>query len=169
MSAGIVTTFVPAAVGGAAGDLAVLALLVQAVAATLCRWWAGRYGDSRGPARLLAPAVLVAALGILALVLAGNPAVVVGGMVLFGAGFGVAQSASLAVMLDRAGPKGYGAVSAVWNMAYDAGYGLGSIGFGVLAIHTGYPGAFALTALATTSVLLLVPRVTAEARDNEPG
>jgi predicted MFS family arabinose efflux permease len=169
MSAGIVTTFVPAAVGGAAGDLAVLALLVQAVAATLCRWWAGRYGDRRGPARLLAPAVLVAALGILALVLAGNPAVVVGGMVLFGAGFGVAQSASLAVMLDRAGPTGYGAVSAVWNMAYDAGYGLGSIGFGVLAIHTGYPGAFALTALATTSVLLLVPRVTAEARDNEPG
>jgi predicted MFS family arabinose efflux permease len=165
MAAGIVTTFVPAAVGGAAGDLAVLALLVQAVAATLCRWWAGRYGDRRGAARLLAPAVLVTAAGILALVLAGSPAAVVTGMVLFGAGFGAAQSASLAVMFDRVRATGYGAVSAVWNMAYDAGYGLGSIGFGVLAVHTGYSGAFALTALATTSVLLLTPRVTAEARD----
>ena len=167
MAAGIVITFVPAAVGGAAGDLAVLALLVQAVAATLCRWLAGRYGDRRGAARLLAPAVLVAAAGILALVLAGSPAAVLTGMVLFGAGFGAAQSASLAVMFDRVRPTGYGAVSAVWNIAYDAGYGLGSIGFGVLAVHTGYSGAFALTALATTSVLLLIPRVTAEARDGE--
>jgi predicted MFS family arabinose efflux permease len=154
-------------VGGAAGDLAVLALLVQAVAATLCRWWAGRYGDRRGAARLLAPAVLVAALGILMLVLVRSPAAVVTGMVLFGAGFGAAQSASLAVMFDRVHPTGYSAVSAVWNIAYDAGYGLGSIGFGVLAVHTGYSGAFALTALATTSVLLLVPRVIAQARDGE--
>jgi MFS family permease len=86
-------------------------------------------------------------------------------MVLFGAGFGVAQSASLALMFDRVRPSGYGAVSAVWNIAYDAGYGLGSIAFGVLAVHTGYPGAFALTALATAGVLFLAPRVTADARE----
>ncbi|GAB2803297.1 MFS transporter [Actinoallomurus bryophytorum] len=155
MAAGIVTTFVPAAVGGATGDVAVLALLVQAVAATASRWWAGRYGDRHGAARLLAPAVLVAAVGMLALVLVRNPAAVMVGMVLFGAGFGAAQSASLAAMFDRVRPTGYGAVSAVWNIAYDSGYGLGSIGFGLLAVHTGYPGAFALTALATISVLPL--------------
>ena len=36
--------------------------------------------------------------------------------------------------------------SALWNLAYDGGMGLGAAGFGVIALHTGYPVAFALTA-----------------------
>ena len=48
-------------------------------------------------------------------------------------------------MYDRVAESGYGAVSAVWNLAYDGGMGVGTAGFGVLALHTGYPAAFALT------------------------
>jgi predicted MFS family arabinose efflux permease len=67
-------------------------------------------------------------------------------MMLFGAGFGVTQNASLALLFQRVSTSGYGMVSALWNLAYDAGLGVGAAGFGVLAAQTGYPTAFALTA-----------------------
>lgn len=146
MAAGVVVTFLPLAVPPASGNLAALALLAQAAAATLTRWWAGRYGDRHGARVLLVPGVVAAAAGILALFWISSPAAVLGGMVLFGAGFGAAQNVTLTLMFDRVPPSGYGTVSAMWNLAYDAGLGLGAAGFGVVAAQTGYAVAFALTA-----------------------
>ncbi len=154
VAAGIVVAFLPVAVTGNGGDLAVAALLVQAVAATVTRWLAGRHGDRHGCARQLVPALLVSAAGMLAMVAAASPAAVLLGMLLFGSGFGVAQNASLALMFSRVPSSRFGTVSAVWNLAYDAGMGLGAVGFGVLAAAgTGYPGAFALTALLMLAAL----------------
>jgi predicted MFS family arabinose efflux permease len=153
MAAGVVVTFLPLAVTGASGNLAALALLAQAVMATLTRWWAGQFGDRHGAAGLLIPGVLAAAVGMLALVGTASPTAVVAGMVLFGAGFGVAQNASLALMFERVSTSGYGTVSALWNLAYDLGLGLGAAGFGVLAAQTGYPAAFALTAALVLAAL----------------
>jgi hypothetical protein len=47
-------------------------------------------------------------------------------------------------------------VSALWNLAYDGGMGLGGAGFGLVAAMTGYPWAFALTGMliALTARLL---------------
>jgi predicted MFS family arabinose efflux permease len=146
MAAGIVVTFLPLAVPPEQRNLAALALLAHAAAATLTRWWAGRYGDRHGPRVLLVPGVATAAAGIGALAWTSSPAAVLGGMALFGAGFGVAQNVTLALMFDRVPPSGYGTVSAMWNLAYDAGLGLGAAGFGVLAARTGYSAAFAVTA-----------------------
>jgi predicted MFS family arabinose efflux permease len=154
MAAGVVVTFLPLAVTRGSGSLAAVALLAQAAAATGARWWAGRHGDRHGPAGLLVPAVLAAALGVLALVWTGSAAAVLAGMVLFGAGFGVSQNASLALMFDRVSSAGYGTVSALWNLAFDAGLGLGAAGFGVVAAQTGYPAAFALTAALAAAALL---------------
>jgi predicted MFS family arabinose efflux permease len=154
MAAGVVVTFLPLALPGASGGLAAFALLAQAAAATLARWWAGRYGDRRGPAVLLAPAVLAAGIGVLALVAIASPAAAVAGMLLFGAGFGVAQNATISLMFERVPPSGYGTVSALWNMAYDAGLGVGAAAFGVIAVQTGYPWAFALTAAFVLAALL---------------
>jgi predicted MFS family arabinose efflux permease len=153
VAAGIAVTFLPLVVTQASGNLAALALLAQATTATLTRWQAGRYGDRHGPAGLLAPGLLVSAAGMLALVLTASPAAVVAGMVLFGAGFGIAQNASLALMFTRVPPSGYGTASALWNLAYDGGLGLGAAGFGVLAAHTGYPAAFGFTAALMTAAL----------------
>ncbi|HEU4540533.1 MAG TPA: MFS transporter [Jiangellaceae bacterium] len=155
MAAGIVATFLPVALGEASGGLAAIALLTQAAAATIGRWWAGRYGDRHGAAKLLVPSVLVATVGMLGVVLS-SPVAVMVGMVLFGAGFGAAQNSSLAVMFDRAPSSGCGTVSAVWSIAYDAGLGLGATGFGVVVLSTGYPAAFALTAGLMLAVLLVV-------------
>ena len=164
MAAGVVVTFLPAAVPQASGgDLAAVALLVHAAAATLSRWWAGRYGDRHGAAGLLVPGVLVAAAGVLALVLVANPVALMVGMVLFGAGFGVVQNASLALMFDRVSSSGYGAVSALWSVGYDGGLGLGATGFGVLAGQTGYPAGFAVTA-AVILVALAATRTRSTAR-----
>jgi hypothetical protein len=66
-------------------------------------------------------------------------------MVLFGAGFGVVANASLAVMLERVSTAEYGAVNAVWSVAYDSGWGVGAAAFGAAATHTGFPVGFALT------------------------
>jgi predicted MFS family arabinose efflux permease len=146
MAAGVVVTFLPLATARAGGGLAPLALLVHAVAATVSRWWAGRHGDRHGRRRLLGPAVLTAAAGVLASALVTRPAAVIAGMVLFGAGFGAAQNASLTLMLERVPRSGYSTASALWNLAYDAGVGVGATGMGVVAAGAGYPAAFAVTA-----------------------
>ena len=151
MAVGIVVTFLPLAVARTSADVAALALLVQPAAAIGGRWLAGRYGDRRGPAVLLAPGVLVAAAGLAALSLTAVPALVIAGAAVFGAGFGVTQNASLTIMFDRVPESGYSAVSALWNLAYDGGMGLGAAGFGMLAARTGYPAAFALTAARSAS------------------
>jgi len=149
MAVGIVVTFLPLAVTRTATDVAALALLVQPAAAIGGRWLAGRYGDRHGPARLLAPGVLLAAAGMLTLSLAVRPtmpAAVIAGAAVFGAGFGITQNASLVLMYDRSPESYVSAVGALWNLAYDGGMGVGAAGFGLLAVHTGYPVAFALTA-----------------------
>jgi predicted MFS family arabinose efflux permease len=153
MAAGVVVTFLPLAITGASAELATVALLAHAIAATAARWWAGRYGDHHGSDRLLMPGLLASAGGLLALVSTASPVAVVAGMVLFGAGFGVTQNASLALMFDRVSPSGYGAASALWSLAYDGGLGLGAVGFGVLAVWTGYPAAFAVTAALMLTTL----------------
>jgi predicted MFS family arabinose efflux permease len=153
MAVGIVVTFLPLAVARTATDVAALALLVQPATAIGGRWLAGRYGDRRGPAVLLGPGVLVAAAGLAILGLTAIPALVITGAAVFGAGFGVTQNASLTIMYDRVPESGYSAVSALWNLAYDGGMGLGAAGFGVLAARTGYPAAFALTAAVLPVVL----------------
>ena len=87
----------------------------------------------------------------------GQPVVL--GMVLFGFGFGMLQSSTMSLMLSRVSPASYGTVSAVWNMAYDFGYGVGPMGFGVLAASTGYPAAFGVTAAVMLTALAPARRV----------
>jgi predicted MFS family arabinose efflux permease len=157
MAAGVVVTFLPLALPGGSGGLAALALFVQAVGSTLSRWWAGRHGDRHGPAVLFVPGMVTAAAGILALVLIDRPAAVLAAMALFGAGFGATQNASMTLMLNRVAPSTYGTVSAIWNLAYDAGIGVGAFGFGVVAARTGYPPAFAVTAALMLAALVLRP------------
>jgi MFS family permease len=155
MAAGAVVTFLPLAVAPRFAGLAASALFVQAASTPGARWWAGHHGDRHGSAGLLLPAVLAAAAGLSALMLVDRPVAVVLGMLLFGAGFGVAQNASLALMFEHAPPSEYDAVSAVWNIAYDTGLAVGGAGVGVLAARTGYPAAFGIA--GALMVVALVP------------
>jgi predicted MFS family arabinose efflux permease len=157
VAAGVLVTFIPLAVAGTSGVLAPAALLVQATATTVARWWAGRFADRHGPARLLVPALLASVAGVFTLVLVPHPVAVMAGVALFGTGFGASQNASLVLMFSRASRARYGTVSALWNLAFDAGMGLGAVGFGLVVTRTGYPTAFAV--LGLLMLLSLVPAV----------
>ena len=149
VAAGVLDSFLPL-VKEIPSSLCSAALLVQAVTATLSRWQAGRGGDRYGHARLLIPALAAAALGMAALTVPGSPAMLFAGMVLFGAGLGVLENATFALLIEQL-PEAK--ASALWNLAYDAGYGAGPAAFGLICLHTGYPAAFALTgALILTAV-----------------
>jgi MFS family permease len=141
IAAGVLDSFLPLA-KGIPSNLCSAALLVQAVTATVSRWQAGKRGDRYGHARLLVPALAVAALGMSAMLVLGSPVAIFAGMVLFGAGFGVLENATFAQLIEQL-PEAK--ASALWNFAYDAGYGAGPAAFGLICGRTGYPAAFALT------------------------
>jgi len=149
VAAGVLDSFLPLA-KGIPSNLSSAALLVQAIAATLTRWQAGKHGDRYGHARLLIPALTVAALGMAAMMVLGSPVLIFAGMVLFGAGFGVIENATFALLIEQL-PEAK--ASALWNLAYDAGYGAGPAVFGLICVRTGYPAAFALTGALILAVV----------------
>jgi MFS family permease len=141
IAAGDLDSFLPIA-KGIPSNLAAAALLVLSIIATLSRWQAGRQGDRYGHARLLIPGLAVAALGMAAMLALGSPVAIFAGMVLFGAGFGVIENTTFALLIEQL-PEAK--ASALWNLAYDAGYGAGPTVFGLICVRTGYPAGFALT------------------------
>ncbi len=157
IAAGVLDSFLPL-VKGIPSNLSSAALLVQAIAATLSRWQAGKRGDRYGHARLLIPALAVAAIGMAAMMVLGSPVMVFAGMVLFGAGFGVIENATFALLLEQ---QPEAKASALWNLAYDAGYGAGPAIFGLICVWAGYPVAFALTGVL---ILAAIPAAWRERR-----
>jgi len=150
IAAGVLDSFLPLA-KGIPSNLSSTALLVQAITATFSRWQAGKHGDRYGHTRLLIPALAVTALGMAAMMALGSPVAIFAGVVLFGAGFGVIENATFALLIEQL-PEARASV--LWNLAYDAGYGAGPVAFGLICVRTGYPAAFALTG---TLILAAVP------------
>ncbi|TCJ15880.1 MFS transporter [Rubrobacter taiwanensis] len=172
IAAGVVITFLPLAASGTGSAAA--GLFCMGAASTAARWWAGRFGDRHGPQRLLLPGLLVASAGMLILALSGASATALaGGALLFGAGYGTMQNATLAVMFDRVPPGEYGLASTLWNVAFDAGTGLGAASFGFIVEAAGFGPAFALSAalmiLATGAVRLDAPHGRAAGSRRSPG
>lgn len=154
VAAGIVVTFLPLAVPASGTNMVSVALFVQPAATTLARWIAGRRGDRHGSGGLVLPGLLLSAVGTLAMALTSSAVAVVLAVGVFGVGFGIAQNATLTLMYSRVPAAGYGTVSALWNLAYDAGMGVGAVAFGRLAAGTGYSWAFVLTGAAMLTAVV---------------
>ena len=142
-----------------------IALFGTAAGAMLGRWVAGELVDRRGlGGRLLVPGVLLAAAGMGAEVAATVPAGVpsdvltVAGATLVGIGFGLVQNDALVALFAAGGPAGYGRASAVWNIAYDAGTGLGAVALGAVADPFGFRVAFGVAAVFALVVAPLARR-----------
>lgn len=156
MAQGGLVTFLPLAVPGTAA-LVAAALLATAAGALVGRTAAGRLVDQHGMGgRLLRPGMALAAVGMGVEVLAlGAPGpLLVAGAAAVGVGFGLVQNDALTAMFAASGPAGYGPASAAWNIAYDAGTGIGAVGLGAVADPFGFRAAFGLSA-----VVLLVAGV----------
>lgn len=171
VGAGILVTFLPLAVAPGCSGVVAAALFVQPAAATASRWFAGRRADQRGAAGLVMPGLVVSAAGILVVALTGVPVAVVMGAAVFGASFGITQSATITLMYSQVPASGYGTVSALWNVAYDAGMGIGAVGFGTVAGLTCCLWAFVLTALLmlTASSRPVGPNSSVETRCDDRG
>ena len=151
--AGVVAAFLPLAAGVSASTAAA-GLFAQAMASTVSLWWAGRHGDRHGHNGLLVPGLATAAAGMTILIWVAVPAALIAGMCLFGIGFGITQNVTFTLMIDRAPVSGYGTASALWSLAYDAGYGAGPAAFGAVVGRTGYPAAFGLTGMLMLAALV---------------
>ncbi|MEU8705438.1 MFS transporter [Streptomyces sp. NPDC048565] len=150
---GVVFTFVPLTASAAPQ-----ALLAAQASSVLARLVAGWLIDGYGGRRVLVPAVLVTALGTAAGSASDEPALLLAGAVLFGAGFGAVQSATLVLVMQAAdeGSAGLGRAGVAWNIAFDAGTGIGSLAGGPL-LSAGGPSALFPTTAAALAALLLVP------------
>src|SRR5215212_4339642 len=158
-ASGVVVTFLPLSAPGPGLFSAATALLIIGFSATFFRWWAGRLGDRRDPRVLLAPGLLCAALGMVALSLEGFA--LLGGALLFGAGFGMLQNTTLLLTMERVPKSEYGLGSTVWNVAFDAGTGAGAFVFGFVVGAAGFAWAYVLCAVLLVVTLGLVPRTRA--------
>ncbi|EHY88466.1 MFS transporter, partial [Saccharomonospora azurea] len=144
---GALATFLPIVLSP---SVAAAALLVVPGAAMFTRWLAGHYGDRvAAPGRMLLPALAVGGAGLLGFALVseadGLAAVAVVAVALFGVGFGVVQNDALVAMFARA-PAAQASVA--WNVAFDAGQGLGAVALGALISGTTVATGFTLLAVA---------------------
>jgi MFS family permease len=135
-----------------------IALAVQGVTGMAGRYLAGRLSARFRPGRLLLPALSVAVIGLVLIAVALGPVfaplLLQAGAALFGLGFGMCQNDSLVAIFAIAGRRRLAAASAAWNIAYDAGTGLGSFVLGAVATALGYVWVFGVAAVA---VVLVVP------------
>lgn len=123
VAAGIMVTFLPLATPASATNTVTLALFLQPATTTPACWLAGLRGDRHGADGPIPPGPLLAVAGtVLTAVTAGAVGIVLA-VAVFGTGFGTVQNATLTSMYAQVSPAGYSTVSALWNLAYDAGMG----------------------------------------------
>ncbi len=151
---GAVATFLPLSAPGTGVFSAATALFLLGATTTLFRLWAGRFGDRHDAHRLLAPGLLSAALGMV--LVSGGGVAMIAGSLLFGVGFGVVQSATLVLTMERVSKAEYGLGSTLWNVAFDGGVGAGAFAGGLLVWAVGFSGAFIFCSGLLAAAMLLV-------------
>jgi MFS family permease len=145
--------------------LTVLALLVMTAMAALTRWRVGSLADRHGPDRFIWPLVLNTAAGMAIIAWAvrdpqatSAPALLVG-TALVGASYGALQNLTLVVTFASVSRPHYGSASAVWNIGFDAGTGIGSVVVGLVAAALSFSAAMlAAGALALLTLPLALSR-----------
>lgn len=159
---GAITTFAPQFVPGT--TLTVIALFVYTAAAAFTRWLAGGFADRHGAKRFVLPGLVLAMVGLAAFAaaIAGitgpvAPIVFILGAILVGSSFGTMQNVTLVRAFELAGEHARGVASTAWNVAFDAGTGIGALAIGALAAGSSFTFSFVvLAALCAVAAVVLV-------------
>lgn len=154
LAGGGLVTFLP--IERPDGAVATAALLLFGVTGALARWRAGLLADRMRSNRGLLLATLAAGtVGMLlaAAGLASGAGWILLGAAVFGAGYGGAQNLTLLAAFARAGAGGTTSASAVWNLSFDAGTGVGALVLGLLAAGIGLPWTFVVVAAALVAIV----------------
>ena len=110
---------------------------VQALALIVARMLSGRVADRKGRAFVMVPGVLLAASAIAILPLAHSLPVFLVSAAVFGLGFGAAQPATMALLVDQVSSDQRGLALSTYFLGYDLGISLGSIGLGAASQYLG--------------------------------
>lgn len=146
---GALLTFAPQFRHGA--TVAVFGLLGFTAAAALSRWLVGGPADRFGPRRFVPPLLVLCAGGLALCAWSlsdGGPgaAVLVAGMTVVGIAYGSLQNLTLVTAFAAVPDRDRSVASAVWNIGFDAGTGLGSLVVGFIAAGSGFSVGLLITA-----------------------
>lgn len=152
---GALLTFVPQfpEVGG----YAVAGLFALTACAAVARWLIGGLADRFGHLPFQPPMLLLGAAGLALCVWSmagGGGAALVGGMAVTGIAYGSLQNVTLIESFAAVGSRHRDVASAVWNIGFDCGTGIGALVVGFIAARTSFG-----VALSTTSAVCLVVAV----------
>ena len=123
--------------------------MVQAIALLVSRAFAGRLADQYGRTIAIIPGVILMAVALALLPLShGFPYFVVSAS-LFGLGFGTAQPATMALLIDRVRPEQRGLATSTYFTGFDVGISIGSILLGVVSQYWGFGVMWSISAACT--------------------
>ncbi|MGH3315514.1 MAG: MFS transporter, partial [Nocardioidaceae bacterium] len=161
VSGGGVMTFLPQAV--ASSLLSSWGLFVLGGLAAVSRWWIGRIGDRRGNDRLMAPLLALTAGGLVLLAVSVADEdwlwLLLPALAVVGFGYGALQNVTLVSAFAQVTPRHYGSASAVWNIGFDAGTGVGAVMIGLVASVSGFSAGFAVSAVVVAACIPLSLRM----------
>ena len=123
--------------------------MVQAIALLVSRAFAGRVADQFGRPVVIIPGIILMAAALALLPLAHGFAYFVVSASLFGFGFGTAQPATMALLIDRVRPEQRGLATGTYFTGFDAGISIGSLLLGVVGQHWGFGVMWPLAAAGT--------------------
>ncbi|MDQ4008221.1 MAG: MFS transporter [Actinomycetota bacterium] len=161
LSGGGIMTFLPQAVTSAA--LASWGLLTIGAVAAVSRWWIGRLADRTGADRLMAPLLALTTVGLVLTALSVGETdrawLLLPAMAVVGFGYGALQNLTLVCAFAQVTPRHYGSASAVWNIGFDSGTGLGSVMLGLVAGASGFPAGYVVSAVVVAACIPLSLRL----------
>ena len=123
--------------------------MIQAIALLLSRIFAGRLADRHGRPAIIIPGIIMAGLALALLPLAHGLFYFVISAALFGLGFGAAQPATMALLIDQVKPEQRGLATGTYYTGFDAGVSLGSILLGVVSQRWGFGVMWPISAACT--------------------
>ncbi|MCY7402547.1 MAG: MFS transporter [Nocardioides sp.] len=150
VAGGALLTFIPQATSSA--TLTTASLVALTATATLSRWRFGALADRHGVHSFIAPLVVMTSLGMAAIAWSiREPDQTAAlwlllGMAIVGTCYGGLQNLTLVAAFHVVPQRSYGVASAVWNMGFDAGTGIGAVLVGMIAAGTSFSTAFLVAA-----------------------
>ncbi len=131
---------------------------VQAVALLISRTFAGRFADRYGRVAAIIPGIVLMTVALAILPAAHGYHMFLAVASLFGFGFGAAQPATMALLIDRVRLEQRGLATSTYYLGFDVGLAIGSILLGMVSQHFGFgvmwPVAAALTLLSLAGLLM---------------
>jgi MFS family permease len=112
--------------------------MIQALALLISRIFTGRLADRYGRHTAIIPGFILGALALALLPFANSLSAFVLSASLFGFGFGAAQPATLALLIDSVQPEQRGFASSTYYMGFDGGISIGSILLGAVSQYLGF-------------------------------